>query len=83
MAISREEVIKTLVSTPAVKFSYEKSDGSIRNATGTLSPLVSGVVKDAANEKASTEYVNYYDLDKKYYRKFNITKLKTFNGQAV
>lgn len=82
--MERNEVIEKLVSSPAVSFQFKKEDGSIRNAIGTLSPLVSGVVEDAANLSASAgNVINYFDVVKNHYRSFDLSRLTQFDGVTL
>lgn len=60
-----------------VEFSYEKKDGTIREAKGTLNSEVYG----EENKPKGTGFevpeniVKYYDLDKEGWRSFNFDKL--------
>lgn len=71
--ISMKE-FKKLLNTGSVKFKYEKKDGSMRNATGTLkSSLIPDIDKDDERKNPnSDEQFAYYDLDKEGWRSFLI-----------
>lgn len=53
-----------------VNFIYKKKDGSIRQATGTLSPDLIPDVEMLTTKKIVDHCQNYYDLDKGEWRTF-------------
>lgn len=57
-----------------VSFAYEKTDGSLRHAKGTLRDVVA-LVKGMGKETPST--VRYYDLEAVGFRSFRIENLIT------
>jgi len=59
----------------AVRFAYEKVDGSVRLATGTLCDLPAGVT--SGKGKPSYKTFAYYDIDKQQFRCFKIENLLT------
>lgn len=60
-----------------VEFSYEKKDGTIREAKGTLNSEVYGEENKpkGAGSEVPDNIVKYYDLDKEGWRSFNFDKL--------
>lgn len=66
------------MSQGIVKFAYEKKDGSIRYAMGTLQNLPSGAVLNGKRmTKPSFKTFAYFDTVKSEYRCFKIEKLVT------
>jgi hypothetical protein len=60
--------------TGAVKFAFEKKDGTLRYATGTLKHIINTVAADITkNYKA----VPYYDIEVQGFRSFKIQNLIT------
>jgi hypothetical protein len=57
-----------------VRFAYEKADGSLRRAVGTLKE-VSAMVKGTGSENYKT--VAYYDLEAGGFRSFKVENLIT------
>lgn len=61
-----------------VKFAYEKTDGSIRYAIGTLENVPAGATnKGKRITKPSYKTFSYFDVEKKGYRSFKIENLVT------
>lgn len=59
-----------------VKFAYEKTDGTIRYAVGTLKNLPAGVTnKGKRITKPSYKTFSYFDVDKEQFRRFKIENL--------
>ena len=81
------EDFRTKLRTGVWRFSYFKTDGSIREARGTLSPLLipadklpsSGASLD--KEKSASSFP-YYDLDRCAWRSFDIRNFLGFVSQA-
>lgn len=68
-----ERLLECLING-VCEFSYEKSDGSIRNARGTLN--VDMCPETKGTEKKPNESIQvYYDLDKESWRCFKKDKL--------
>lgn len=71
----KEEVLATLLSThEAVKFTYQKSKGELREAVGTLLPSVidrHGCTPKKAGRTASCLVFTYFDLIAQAWRCFN------------
>jgi WYL_2, Sm-like SH3 beta-barrel fold len=65
---------KKLQTNDIVKFAYEKADGSLRIAFGTLKN-VSNMVKGTGKEILST--MNYFDVEAQQFRSFRIDNLIT------
>lgn len=57
-----------------VTFAYEKADGSLRKAKGTLKD-VQNLIKGTGGENYKT--VRYYDIDKQSFRSFRIENFIT------
>lgn len=55
-----------------VKFAYEKSDGTLRKATGTLCD-VSGMLKGTGQRDYNS--VCYYDINIRAFRRFRVERL--------
>ena len=57
-----------------VRFSYRKTDGSVREAVGTLNPaildLFTGSDKPKSRNQGSPDCVHYFDLERKGWRCF-------------
>jgi len=73
--------LKRMLRDGVVEFKYEKVDGSIRKARGTLKPslLPEEDKEDKRKRKTSDMCVVYYDLDKddwRQCRKENIISVK-------
>ena len=62
------------MTTGVVKFSYEKVDGSLRTAKGTLKE-VAHLIKGTGTNSAST--LKYYDIEAKGFRSFRVENLVT------
>ncbi|MFR9576654.1 MAG: SH3 beta-barrel fold-containing protein [Rikenellaceae bacterium] len=62
------------MATEVVKFSYEKVDGSLRTAKGTLRE-VSHLIKGNGKDTPST--LRYFDVDAQAFRSFKIENLIT------
>ncbi len=62
------------MATEVVKFSYEKVDGSLRTAKGTLRD-VSHLIKGNCSDTPST--LRYFDVDAQAFRSFRIENLIT------
>ena len=81
------EDFRTKLRAGVWRFSYFKKDGSIREARGTLSPLLipadklpsSGASLD--KEKSASSFP-YYDLDRCAWRSFDIRNFIGFVSQA-
>lgn len=60
-------------------FSFEKKDGSLRHAIGTLVNLPEGAVKGEGNRKIawteSYKMVSYWDVEKESFRSFKVANL--------
>jgi len=63
---------KAAMAAGKVNFTYVKKDGSLRPATGTTAPTLTGYTKKqgAKIRKYNPLYIRYYDLDKGGYRQF-------------
>ena len=72
--------LRVLMRTNIVQFSYFKTDGSIRQARGTLCPSLIPEDKRPKTEspkkkrKEHYETFPYYDLDREAWRSFKITE---------
>ena len=62
------------MTTGVVKFSYEKVDGTLRTAKGTLKE-VSHLIKGTGSDNTST--LRYYDIEAKGFRSFKIENFIT------
>jgi len=64
---------KQAMKAGKLSFSYVKKDGSLRPATGTTSPTLTGYTfrPDSEKRNYSPLYVRYYDLKAKGFRQFN------------
>lgn len=63
------EILMVRLQTEVVSFTYQKTDGSIREAKGTLLKKYCPEVK--GNGKTTPEHLQiYYDVDKKAWRCF-------------
>lgn len=60
-----------------VEFSYEKKDGTIREAKGTLNSEVYGKEHEPKGTgfEVPENIIKYYDLDKEGWRSFDFNKL--------
>ena len=56
-----------------VKFAFEKIDGSLRYASGTLNGLGSDLIKGTGTPNFKT--VSYFDIDAKGFRSFKVENL--------
>lgn len=69
--------IKTKMRIGEVHFSYKKTDGSIREALGTLN--LNMIPQDAStftgNYTKNPDQVRYYDIESRGWRSFNIYNL--------
>ena len=65
--------LKKEMAKRTVKFAYEKVDGTLRYAVGTLQDLVLGDVKGV--RKSNPKVVTYYDLDAMAFRCFKSENL--------
>ena len=75
--LSRSWVIFRLIQrmrSSVVQFSYEKIDGTLRKAKGTLRG-VSSIIKGTGTETPKT--VKYYDIEAANWRSFKIENLIT------
>jgi hypothetical protein len=61
-----------LMIKQAVKFAYEKVDGSLRHAIGTLNI---GMPQSESKRESSPAVVTYYDLDANAFRSFRSENL--------
>ena len=62
------------MKSETVSFAYEKADGSLRKATGTLQD-VSNLIKGTGVENYKT--VRYFDVDANGFRSFKVENLIT------
>lgn len=60
-----------------VKFVFEKTDGSLRTAMGTLVSLPSGVTGSKRITKPSYKTFSYFDVEKNEFRCFRVENLVT------
>ncbi|PTB96321.1 DUF2693 domain-containing protein [Marivirga lumbricoides] len=60
----------------AVNFAYEKKDGSLRKATGTLKD-VHTMVKGTSNNSSSPKVLHYFDIDAQGFRCFKVENFIT------
>ena len=77
VCLSRSWVIFRLIQrmrSSVVQFSYEKIDGTLRKAKGTLKD-VTALVKGTGKETPKT--VRYFDVDVQAFRSFKIENLIT------
>lgn len=77
VCLSRAWVLYRLIRrmrAGVVSFAYEKTDGTLRRAKGTLRDVVA-LVKGTGKETPST--VRYYDLEAAGFRSFRIENLIT------
>lgn len=58
-----------------VSFYYQKADGSIRKARGTLAAMPGGAAGGRRSAKSSCKTMNYFDVDKNAFRSFRIENL--------
>lgn len=64
--------------TGVVRFAYEKTDGTLRKATGTLCDVASMVKGTGRPDNSRT--VKYYDVDAGGFRSFRAESLITIYG---
>ena len=70
------ELKKDLRENHRVKFEFVKKDGTIREANGTLHPVIlDEYVKGTGTAKVRHDVVKYFDLDKNQFRSFNAMNL--------
>jgi len=64
---------KIAMATGKVKFAYTKKDGTLRPATGTTDPAVTGYTKKegAKVRKFNPIYVRYFDVTAQGFRQFS------------
>jgi hypothetical protein len=72
------DTFRTMLHSDIVKFKFEKKDGTIRVAYGTLkSELIARIIgpyvkKDGVERKPRPDYlITYFDLEKETFRSFN------------
>lgn len=70
--------ITNMLSEGRVTFSYQKADGSVRQATGTtkLDLIPEGPDRATAQNTAESAVIAYYDLDKSGWRSFRRENLR-------
>ena len=64
-----------------IRFSYWKKDGTLREARGTLSPILipeEDTPKGISNPHPNYSAIAYYDIDKKAWRSFAICQFVGF-----
>lgn len=64
--------LKKALSKGAVRFSFEKKDGTIREAYGTRNPDMIPVKDLPKGQESTTTAVNFYDLEKSEWRSVSI-----------
>ena len=87
MKTNTKDSLKKLLSENIVSFTFEKKDGSIREAIGTTSPKVIQkhvLVDDNKTEKKKKKKTNddliiYFDLDLEAFRCFHIDRFIKIN----
>jgi len=75
--------LKNALHEGAVKFSYKKVNGEIREAYGTLNIEVMGEENQPhgnGNYSVSDDVIRYYDLDSKGWRSFKAENLISFEN---
>lgn len=73
--VSEKDLYKMLCEGK-VKFQFEKKDGTIREAVGTLNPgMITKIPAGGANYPKMCGYTTYFDLDKNNFRCFLGSKL--------
>lgn len=66
-----DKTIVQMLTEGATSFSYTKTDGSTRKATGTLNPdLIPENKRAGSTQPADATTVAYYDLDANDWRSF-------------
>lgn len=67
---------KDLLKTQVVKFKFEKQDGTIRTANGTLKAnlIPTQPTKSIKGRTVPEDMVVYYDLDKNGFRSFHFSQ---------
>lgn len=71
---------------PSVSFTYQKSDGSIRKATGTNMPTIISQEFNAEPVCPTPLYprtLSYFDYDRKNWRRFRIERLISLNANVT
>ena len=79
-AVKQSHVIaklkKDLRDLHLVEFKFMKKDGTIRDARGTLHPVIlDEYVKGTGTAKVRHDVIKYFDLDKNQFRSFNAMNL--------
>lgn len=70
------EDLRQMMVEGVVTFQYEKKDGSIRTAKGTLKPeLITTPSKNGKNTVKDAGYTVYFDIEKDSFRCFAESKL--------
>lgn len=67
--------LKALMKERIVKFYFQKVDGSIREAYGTLKESLLPPIKGIDNRKKSDTLQVYFDTEKNEYRSFKVANL--------
>lgn len=76
--------ISSMLSEGRVTFSYTKTDGTIRQATGTTkTDLIPEADRSTATNTDESAVIAYYDLGKNGWRSFRRENLKTDSIQAA
>ena len=71
------KTFKEALHNGVVEFSYEKKDGTIREARGTLNSEVYGSENEpkGTGKKGPENIIKYFDLDKEGWRSFDESKM--------
>ena len=68
--------LRKMLHTGTVRFTYQKTDGEVREATGTLCPeLFEYARKTDGTKVESVTLVKYFDMDKNAFRSFRAERL--------
>ena len=67
--------LKALMKERIVKFYFQKVDGSIREAYGTLKESLLPPIKGTESRKTSDTLQVYFDTEKQSYRSFKVANL--------
>ena len=80
---SNVEQLIELLKVQVVDFSFEKVDGSIRQASGTLMPdaieSLIGPSKGTSNKTPNPDVLVYFDVDAQAFRSFRKDKFLCIN----
>lgn len=76
-----KEVIRSILKHNKVEFTFEKKDGTLREAEGTCNVIEAIKVDETAKPKGTgrsepDHLIKYYDLEKKGWRSFQFHKLR-------